>query len=42
MSHVGDERVKGRNLNPKVTDEDVAWRMSVATLLKAMLRPLAG
>lgn len=36
MSHVGDERIKGRNLDPAITDEDVA-RTSVATVLYVML-----
>lgn len=31
MSYVGHERIKGRNLKPVVTDEDVV-RSSVATL----------
>lgn len=35
MSHVGDERIKGRNLDPAIT-EDVA-RTSVATVLYVML-----
>lgn len=34
MSHVGDERIKGRNLDPTVADEDVAWGdEGVVTLL---------
>lgn len=40
MSHVGDERVKKRNLAPTVTDEDVAWGMRVLSLCSELCRGL--